>query len=220
MAERGLVSQQFAGGLSCFCLLAPVVALLSVRGQLLMAAVLAAVVLTYPMLRGAGLVPVGTVYSLAAMVSEERAGSLKFRFDNEEMLLARANEKPLAGWGGYGRSRVYDPDTGKDISVTDGTWVLAMGMSGWLGYLGSFGLLTLPVIVLFSRRGDGGHTATAGLCLVLAANLVDMIANATLTPLTWLIAGALAGRCWFNVAFPLPIETKCHEACSHFTEAA
>jgi hypothetical protein len=31
------------------------------------------------------------------------------------------------------------------------------------------------------------------LCLLLAINAVDLIPNATLTPLTWLIAGALTG---------------------------
>jgi len=34
---------------------------------------------------------------------------------------------------------------------------------------------------------------TAGLALIMAASLVDLIPNATVTPLTWMSAGALAG---------------------------
>jgi len=183
--------------------LIPVVLLFSIRSQLLVAALLATIVLTYPMARGAGLVPVNAVYSFATLVSEERAQSLRFRLDNEDILLARANEKPLSGWGGFGRSRVFDPETGRDMSVTDGVWVIVMGGSGWLGYLGTFGLLTVPVILLFVRaKGLGITQATAGLCLLLAANLLDMILNATMTPVTWLIAGALAGRSRYLATSP------------------
>ncbi|MEO8243722.1 MAG: hypothetical protein ABI832_15580, partial [bacterium] len=181
----------------------PFLLLFSIRGQLLAAAALAAIVLTYPMLRGAGFIPVDTISSLAASVSQERAGSLKFRLDNEDILLAHANEKPLAGWGGFARSRVFDPETGADISVTDGMWIIVMGVSGWLGYVGTFGLLAGPVILLFFRSKPLGITrATAGLCMILVANMIDMVANATLTPVTWLIAGALAGRCRFKLLKP------------------
>jgi hypothetical protein len=123
--------------------------------------------------------------------------------DNENILLAHANEKPLAGWGGFARSRVFNPETGADISVTDGVWVIVMGVSGWLGYVGTFGLLAVPVILLFFRSKPLGISrATAGLCMILVANMIDMIANATLTPVTWLIAGSLAGRAKFLAVSP------------------
>ena len=57
-----------------------------------------------------------------SIVGEDRAGSLEFRLDNEDMLIARAMQRPLFGWGGWGRARVHDED-GKDISVTDGLWI-------------------------------------------------------------------------------------------------
>ena len=194
-----LLLSKSLGALILLLMLAPVILLVPVRSQLLVAAVLAGLVLIFPMLRGAGLVPVGALVSTAALINEERADSLKFRFDNEDVLLDRANQKPLAGWGGYSRSRVFDIETGKDITVTDGIWIIVMGGSGWLGYLATFGLLTLPVLLLYiGSKKLRVDQASAGLCLVLLLNLLDMIPNATMTPITWLVAGALAGRCRYR----------------------
>jgi hypothetical protein len=195
------------GAVFILVLLAPALLLLPVRLQVVLAALIALTVLTYPMLRGGGLIPVDRVYQVVAQISEDRAQSLKFRLNNEDVLLARANEKPLAGWGGYGRSRLHDPRTGESISTTDGMWIILMGESGWLGYVATFGLLTLPMFLLLWRyRLVLPDAASAGLCLILAANLIDMIPNATMTPLTWLIAGALAGRC--RVTGLAPPETE------------
>jgi hypothetical protein len=175
-------------------LLLPVL-LLGVRGQLLLAAVVAGTVLFFPALRSAGLIPVDRIYEITYSINPDRAASYEIRVKNEDALLAKANQKPLAGWGSWGRNRVFDEETGKDISVTDGIWALIIGIYGWVGYIAQFGLLTLPTVLLAYRRRELGLSyATAGLALVMAANLIDMIPNATLTPITWLVAGALAGR--------------------------
>ncbi|MGY6410172.1 MAG: hypothetical protein ACXIUV_03985 [Alkalilacustris sp.] len=175
-------------------LIAAVVLLASPRLQIVFAAVLAGSVLLFPMLRGAGLVPTEAILSAAAWVDERRVGSLNFRFVNEDRLLAHAAQKPLAGWGGWGRNRVFDEATGEDITTTDGAWIIIIGSHGWVGYVARFGLLTLPIILLALRRRDRLTPATTGLALVAAAGLTDLIPNATLTPVTWLVGGALAGR--------------------------
>jgi hypothetical protein len=180
--------------------LVPVVLLLGVRGQLLVAGIAAATVLLYPMLRGADVVPVGKAIEIAQSISDERAESLRFRVANEDMLLERANEKPLAGWGLFGRGFVYEPETGRNLTVPDGAWIIIIGAFGWLGYVAQFGLLTLPSLVLALRRNSLALSpATAGLALVMSANLLDLLPNATLTPITWLVGGALAGRCLYRV---------------------
>ncbi|MBK4218149.1 hypothetical protein JJJ17_19655 [Paracoccus caeni] len=189
-----LVLAKGMGALAIGLALGLVIVFLPVRLQVLTAAVLAGIVLTYPMLRGAGLVPVGQVISIAQSIDTARADSLAFRIENEDILLAKANERPLFGWGGWGRNRVYD-ETGQDISVTDGYWVMSIGTGGWIGYLAELGLLTLPLIFLALRWRKMALTpATAGIALALTANLLDLLPNATLTPVTWLLAGALAGR--------------------------
>lgn len=165
---------------------------LTPRRSLFLAA--AVMVLLYPVLRGADLIPTGRIESLAAGISPARAQSVGFRFDNEDRLLARANERPLFGWGGWGRNRIYDPDTGHDISTTDGRWVIVTGSYGWLGYITEFGLLTWPLL-LFGRRRPGAYAPAAGaLGLVLTLNLLDLLPNAGLSPLTWILAGALTGH--------------------------
>src|SRR5262249_36698985 len=57
-------------------------------------------------------------------VGQERAHSLEFRLQNEELLIQRALERPVFGWGGWGRNRISD-DHGRDITVTDGLWIMA-----------------------------------------------------------------------------------------------
>ena len=75
-------------------------------------------------------------------------------------------------------------------------------INGWsvvaliLTVLSSFALV-LPIFLLWrgSRNGGADHISPfiAPLSLMLAVNVADLIPNATLTPLTWLLAGALTG---------------------------
>lgn len=192
LAMTLLLSRNF-GATALALMFAPLIFFAPPRLQVLGAAVVAGMVLLYPMLRGAGLVPIEAVHAMAQSISEERAASLQYRLDQEEALLARANEKPLAGWGSWGRNRIHDPVTGRDISVTDGLWVITIGQFGWFGYLAQFGLLTMPLLLLAWYRQDLTPEA-AGLTIVTAAGLIDLIPNAGLTPVTWIVAGALAAR--------------------------
>lgn len=177
-------------------LLVPVILLVPPRRTVMLAGLLAALVFAYPMARSMGLVPVDALVELAAGFDEERARSLAFRFDNEQMLLDRALEKPLSGWGGWGRNQIVDPVTGRYASIADGQWIVQMGMHGIMGYLAMFGLLCGAVlrVARLAWRGGAVEVAVGALALIMAASLIDLIPNATLTTLTWLCAGALAGR--------------------------
>ncbi|MGX9854057.1 hypothetical protein ACR03S_01245 [Limimaricola variabilis] len=174
--------------------LAPVLALTPRRIQLLAAAGMAALSLGYPLLKGADLVPQEQLLEWAGSVSADRAQSLGFRFDNEDVLLERAWERPVFGWGIWGRNLLYDRDSGRTTTVTDGRWLIVIGVFGWAGYLAEFGLLAFPVLALWfgSGRAPPGP-ATVTLAVILGMNLVDLLPNATLTPLTFLAAGAVLG---------------------------
>ena len=164
------------------------------RLQVGLGVVVAVIVILYPMLRGAGWIPVDTAYELALQVSEDRAASLKFRLDNEDALLEKANLKPVAGWGSWGRNSLYDPETGDMTSITDGIWLIYIGVYGWLGYIGRFGLLTAPILLYALRRKSSEPSyITPGLIMVLSALLVDLLPNAGLVNYVWLMAGAVAG---------------------------
>ena len=87
------------------------------------------IALLYPLLRAEGLFPDKLLVGIAEQVNVERAGSLLTRFEQEQQLLDRSSERPIFGWGRFGRSRVYD-EYGKDISLTDGLWIITLGSSG------------------------------------------------------------------------------------------
>jgi hypothetical protein len=175
---------------------APVIAFLSVRVQLHVAMVLAVLALAYPALKVADLVPEERMLAAAERIDPERANSLQFRLDNENVLLERAMERPLFGWGSWGRNQVYN-SAGEIVTTTDGRWIITIGVYGWLGFLAEFGLLALPILLIW-RRTSGVIKGSippilGGVALILAINLLDMLPNATITPLTWLFAGALLG---------------------------
>jgi hypothetical protein len=165
----------------------------SLRTQARLAALTAVLVLAYPILRGADLVPVDTMVDLAERYSAQRAQSLEFRFDNEGVLLDRARERPLFGWGGWGRNLEYEDDTGIQRGFPDGRWIITLSALGWTGYLTEFGLLVLPILLVWWQSGSRPSRVASGAAFILAINLVDLIPNGTLTPLTWLFAGALLG---------------------------
>ncbi|ARE82756.1 membrane protein [Roseovarius mucosus] len=192
-----LVLCKSLGSLMYGVYLAPLALFLPTRMQIRIAGVMAVVAICYPVLKGAGLIPVDWILEQAAKVDPDRANSLRFRLDNEDILMERALEKPLFGWGSWGRNHILNPITGVIETVTDGRWIILIGIFGWVGYLAEFGLVALPVLMLwvYARRlGDAAHMRLIGpVALLLAINLIDMLPNATLTPLTWLFAGAVLG---------------------------
>ena len=189
-----LVLSKTLGALAITIMLAPAAFFLSVRLQLVLAATLGIILVTYPVLRGAGYIPVDQIVERAEAISPERAASLEFRLRNEDLLLEKANQRPTFGWGAWGRARVFSED-GRDLTVTDGRWVIVIGEGGWLGYIAEFGLLTMPIFFLaFRRKHYGVGVPSSILSLVLVGNLLDLIPNASVSPVTWLMAGAILGR--------------------------
>jgi hypothetical protein len=133
------------------------------------------------------------VTSFVERIDEKRAASFLVRLNNEEELLQKAQERPLYGWGIWGRGRIYD-QKGNNRSITDGTWVLTLGSGGWVRYIAYFGLLCWPIIGLFFARRDKIDPVCATLALILCAKLVDIIPNSGVPPVYWLLAGTLLGR--------------------------
>lgn len=192
-----LILSKSLGALMFGIVLTPLIMFFGRKTQLLIALVIALLVLAYPVLKTSHLFPQEMLVAQASKISPDRAQSLQFRFDNEDTLLARANQKPLFGWGSWGRNHLRDAADGKITSVTDGRWIIVFGVFGWVGFIAEFGLLTLPLIWLrraLKREPDDVQSASVGaLALILTFNVLDLLPNATLTPLTWLIAGALLG---------------------------
>lgn len=178
--------------------LAPLIRWTQPRMQLRIAVVLATLALSYPLLRSADAIPMDAALTTVAAIDTDRASSLKTRFDSETVLLARASERITFGWGRFGRNRIYSASTGQDMVYTDGEWILILGSFGVVGFLAAFGLLTLPVFraasaFKFTKSSQDG-VYLAALSLIVAANIIDLIPNATISDWTLLLAGALFGR--------------------------
>lgn len=185
------------GALIFVVMLVPLVVFLGPVNQIKIAILIGLLATAYPILKGAGAVPQDRLLGAAASIDPDRAASLQFRFDNEQVLLDRAYIKPVFGWGSWGRNHILDPVSGNILTVTDGRWIIVIGVYGWVGFLAEFGLLVLPLCLLWreaiAAREIPVSPFIAPLSLILAINILDMIPNATLTPLTWMVAGALTG---------------------------
>jgi hypothetical protein len=178
--------------------LVPLIRFATPRLQMRIALILVTVAVAFPLLRSLDAFPTVTLADVAKSIDNDRAASLQYRFNQEDQLLRRASERILFGWGRFGRNRVFDQDTGGDVSVTDGRWIITLGTFGLIGFLAEFGLLALPVFraasaLKFVDSADD-RVVLAALALILATNMIDLLPNAPLTPWTWLLAGALLGR--------------------------
>jgi hypothetical protein len=167
------------------------------RLQLWLASAFVALTFAYPLLRTAQLVPTDAMVEIARGVGTDRAASLKVRFDNEDRLLAWARKRIWLGWGKWARHRVFDPKSGRDITITDGYWIIKLGQQGIVGFGSGVGLLIVPVWVAAARlrrvRSSRDRVYIATTALIVTAYGVDLLPNTQLTPLSILIAGALAG---------------------------
>jgi hypothetical protein len=193
-----LVVCKSMGALAYGLVLVPLVGLANPRLQLRVAVVVATIALAYPMARMADLVPVRSLLDWSTSISQDRGDSLRTRFDNEGQLLERASQRFIFGWGRYGRSLIYDTESGRIASITDGRWIITIGQFGLFGFLAEFGLLAFPVFsaaaaLRFTESVRDG-VFLAALALILAINVIDLLPNSSITPWTWLLSGALLGR--------------------------
>lgn len=167
--------------------------------QLRVASWLAILVVAYPLARFHGWIPMDDILEKVATISEERASSLRFRFDQEGALLERALLRPYFGWGSWGRNRIYD-QFGRDVSVPDGEWVMALGTGGMFWFLVSFGFLLIPVLqakkaVVKAKLGSEDSQVLATTAMLLAFTGLDLIPNSMSHPLPLVLAGALSSTC-------------------------
>jgi hypothetical protein len=200
-----LVLCKSVGAVILAAVFVPLVGFLRAKRIAAISATVCIMMLMYPAIRSAGLVPTLTISELAGSLSSDRQGSLGVRLNNEDQLLQKLSDKPIFGWGSWGRNRIYSSEDGRDLSVTDGAWIITLGMWGWIGYLSIFGILSLGSVRLFWHKKILRFVSipSATLCALLAMNLMDSIPNASIRPITWLIAGAT-----FAIAYPKRVVLK------------
>ena len=134
----------------------------------------------------------GTVFS------EQRAQSLQHRLDAENLLTQKALQQPWFGWGRWNRNRVLDPETNKDLAVTDGMWVIVLGTTGWVGLTAITLVILMPSLLYWSRCPPKWwmHPMAApgaAFAVLLPLHMLDNLWNAMLNPIYVLMMGAMMG---------------------------
>jgi hypothetical protein len=173
-----------------------VVALGKVKLRHAAAVVLATVVLLYPALRAADAIPLDRVLDTAGGVASDREQSLLFRFRNENDLLVKARQRMVFGWGEYNRSFIFD-ERGRPTTITDGHWIVIVGVLGMVGFTATFGMLLFPIFLTRSRmrkivdRSD--KMLVSGVALMIGTIAVDLIPNGLWDGYPYFFAGALMG---------------------------
>ncbi|MDM8524530.1 hypothetical protein QUF80_14265 [Desulfococcaceae bacterium HSG8] len=129
-------------------------------------------------------------------IGEERAQSLDFRFQNENILVEKAMERPVFGWGGWDRSRVFNEE-GEDISVTDGFWIIILGTKGFVGLLSTTLVMMLPMILLVLKCPPSlwkrpEYAPVAVLPLIVLLFTVDCLLNFMMNPIYIIFAGGVS----------------------------
>ena len=165
--------------------------------QIKWALLLSTLVLVYPISKTSGIIPDREIISKISEFNPDRAQSLEFRFQNEDLILKHSLEKPYFGWNGWGRNRVYD-EYGKDISVTDGRWIIEISTNGIIGFIFSYAILLMPLYYALKSvnkiEEPKEKVYFASLALILAVGIMDSIPNANMMPIHFLLAGALLGQ--------------------------
>lgn len=184
------------GALVMGMVMLPLCAFASVRAQMRVATILAVIVGLYPILRGLDLFPDQKLLEWATMISADRADSMKVRFTNENALLVKARQRLVFGWGTYARHHVFDKD-GDDTSITDGEWIVGLGMRGLVGYVAWYALYLIPIFTAARNvkriRGPTVRLLLSGLTLMAVMFAIDTIPNSAGSWPHFFFAGVLHG---------------------------
>jgi tetratricopeptide (TPR) repeat protein len=151
------------------------------------------------------------------LINEERADSLNYRLEMEDLFVAKAWQRPIFGWGGWGRNDIYD--YGRQVTVIDGRWIAALGNFGIVGLIAMTTALLLPS-ALFLRRFPVEQwdrpdlISAAGITLVLIIFCLDGLINGMFNLLYIIGSGGLvnivSGRA--RPQAKMPVLSAAHQA--------
>ncbi len=129
---------------------------------------------------------------------EDRVQSMSFRFMNEDILMDKAFQQPLFGWGGWKRSFVFN-EVGEPVSVPDGLWIVVLGQNGLTGLVSMLTTMLLPQWLFLKRfaTAEWKNSSLVALGLLpvvlLSLYMIDGLLNDMFNPLVMMLAGAVTG---------------------------
>ena len=135
--------------------------------------------------------------SAAEIYSQDRASSLAYRLKVENLMTEKARRRPVLGWAGWNRSHVYDLNSGRDLVLLDGLWIIMLGEYGLVGLSALMGMILIPAFVLYKRIPtrswlDPACGAPVALAVITTMYMIDGLFNATFNPLACVAVGAVA----------------------------
>lgn len=133
---------------------------------------------------------------MASFLGEERAGSLSTRLENDTIIAEKAMQRPVFGWGGWGRWRVKN-ELGVDITVSDSWWAILLGSTGVFGLIAAYGTFVAPMFILIRKKTqrrifEGAQGAAWAIGLALLLFVLDTLANAMPNTSFMLAAGVMS----------------------------
>ena len=159
----------------------------------------------YMVLRTTGEVTGESAVELATSIfGEERAQSLEYRLDAENVYSAHAMNRPLFGYGRWdpdNKSRppwmVFNEETGKKEAVVDGMWLLTFAVYGLAGLISVTAVVLLPPLLLRGRVPPQwwAHpmaAPAAAVAVLLALHMADNLLNAMVNPVFIMAVGGLS----------------------------
>jgi tetratricopeptide (TPR) repeat protein len=132
------------------------------------------------------------------LAGPERAQSLEYRFQCEDLLMAKALQQPYLGWGGWGRSSVdWNGVIGKHVP-TDGLWIIIFGTNGFYGLVLLYLAMILPLARFMWRFpvrfwGLPQMAAASLAAVLLSLYMIDCLLNAFVNVIYVTLAGGLNG---------------------------
>jgi len=138
------------------------------------------------------------VDALSGILPPERVQSLEFRFNNEEVLTDVARQRPIFGWGGWGRALIHD-DEGKLLTIPDSLWIIEYGEKGIVGLVSMMSIFLIPPLLVLTWRcpprlwQKPEYAPLAALSMTVMMYTIDCLLNAMLNPIYVLACGGLAG---------------------------
>ncbi|MBL0275012.1 MAG: hypothetical protein IPQ24_02735 [Anaeromyxobacter sp.] len=134
------------------------------------------------------------VVAVAERLDPDRAASLVYRIENEQLLLDKALQRPALGWGRWGRSRIRD-ESGQDMAITDSLWIIELGTGGLVSLIALGTMMLLPALLFLKRfrAQPWDHPALAPAAALTVATVLwvlDSLFNNMTAPLYSAMAGA------------------------------
>jgi hypothetical protein len=135
-----------------------------------------------------------TVIGLAETIGEERAASVRYRVENEHLLIQKAMVRPWLGWGRFGRSFIYDENG--TMTIVDSMWIIVLGVGGLTTLAAIGAVLALPALLLLRTYrarhwGDPRLASATALAVAVLLWAIDDLLNSMMSPVYPAIAGAV-----------------------------